>query len=129
VTKHPSTVRWCGWAVNLYTYLFMTDIDARALDRELERGSAQLLILSLLDARARHDYELSKLIHTGPAGSLRSASIRSIRWLASRVYPGCVYTSLLVNSEAARLRLTGHAGFAASTCPVTTLRLRVAGVN
>src|SRR4029453_17128261 len=42
----------------------MTGMNTRALDRELKRGSAELLILSLLDARARHGYELSKLIHT-----------------------------------------------------------------
>ena len=29
----------------------MADIDTRALDRELKKGSAELLILSLLDAR------------------------------------------------------------------------------
>ena len=48
----------------------MTDIDTRALDRELKRGSAELLILSLLDARPRHGYELSKLIHTRSGGQL-----------------------------------------------------------
>ena len=48
----------------------MTDIDIRALDRELKRGSAELLILSLLDARPRHGYELSKLIHTRSGGQL-----------------------------------------------------------
>ena len=48
----------------------MTDIDTRALDRELKRGSAELLILCLLDARPRHGYELSKLIHTRSAGQL-----------------------------------------------------------
>ena len=41
----------------------MTGINTLALDRELKRGSAELLILSLLDARPRHGYELSKLIH------------------------------------------------------------------
>jgi transcriptional regulator len=51
-------------------YLFMTDINTRALDRELKRGSAELLILSLLDARPRHGYELSKLIHTRSEGQL-----------------------------------------------------------
>jgi PadR family transcriptional regulator, regulatory protein PadR len=45
-------------------------MDARALDRELKRGSAELLILSLLDARPRHGYELSKLIHTRSGGQL-----------------------------------------------------------
>lgn len=48
----------------------MTDIDTRALDRELKKGSAELLILSLLEARPRHGYELSKLIHTRSAGRL-----------------------------------------------------------
>jgi transcriptional regulator len=48
----------------------MSDIDTRALDRELKRGSAELLILSLLDARPRHGYELSKLIRARSAGQL-----------------------------------------------------------
>ena len=48
----------------------MADIDTRALDRELKKGSAELLILSLLDARARHGYELSKLINVRSGGEL-----------------------------------------------------------
>jgi PadR family transcriptional regulator PadR len=48
----------------------MTGIDTRVLDRELKRGSAELLILSLLDARTRHGYELSKLIHARSGGRL-----------------------------------------------------------
>jgi len=48
----------------------MTDINTRALDRELKRGAAELLILSLLDARPRHGYELSKLIHTRSGGQI-----------------------------------------------------------
>jgi PadR family transcriptional regulator PadR len=51
-------------------YLSMADINTRALDRELKKGSAELLILSLLDARSRHGYELSKLIHARSAGQL-----------------------------------------------------------
>src|SRR5262245_33263634 len=51
-------------------YLFMTDMDTRALDRELKRGSAELLILSLLEARPRHGYELGKLIRTRSGGEL-----------------------------------------------------------
>src|SRR6266849_1446742 len=49
----------------------MADIDTRALDRELKKGSAELLILSLLDARPRHGYELSKLIETRSGGHLK----------------------------------------------------------
>jgi PadR family transcriptional regulator PadR len=48
----------------------MAGIDTRALDRELKKGSAELLILSLLDARSRHGYELSKLIHVRSGGEL-----------------------------------------------------------
>jgi PadR family transcriptional regulator PadR len=49
----------------------MSDINTRALDRELKRGSAELLILSLLDARPRHGYDLSKLIETRSGGQLK----------------------------------------------------------
>ncbi len=48
----------------------MTDINTRALDRELKRGAAELLILTLLDARPRHGYELNKLIHTRSGGQI-----------------------------------------------------------
>ena len=48
----------------------MAGINTRALDRELKRGSAELLILSLLDARPRHGYDLSKLIHARSGGQL-----------------------------------------------------------
>ena len=48
----------------------MTDINTRALERELKKGSAELLILSLLEARPRHGYDLSKLIHARSGGQL-----------------------------------------------------------
>src|SRR5688572_488733 len=48
----------------------MTGIKPPMLDRELKRGSAELLILSLLDARPRHGYELSKLIQVRSKGEL-----------------------------------------------------------
>jgi transcriptional regulator len=48
----------------------MAGIDTTALDRELKRGSAELLILSLLEPRPRHGYELSKLIHLRSGGQL-----------------------------------------------------------
>ena len=51
-------------------YLPTTDIDTRALDRELKRGSAELLILSVLEARPRHGYDLGKLIHARSGGQL-----------------------------------------------------------
>jgi transcriptional regulator len=41
------------------------------LDRELKKGSAELLILSLVEARQRHGYEINKLIETRSSGTLR----------------------------------------------------------
>jgi PadR family transcriptional regulator, regulatory protein PadR len=41
------------------------------LDRELKKGSAELLILSLVEDRARHGYEISKLIESRSDGMLK----------------------------------------------------------
>jgi PadR family transcriptional regulator, regulatory protein PadR len=49
----------------------MSGINTRTLDRELKRGSAELLILSLLDARPRHGYDLGKLIEARSGGQLK----------------------------------------------------------
>lgn len=39
-------------------------------DRELKKGSADLLILSLLEFRPRHGYEISKIIEQRSEGAL-----------------------------------------------------------
>lgn len=44
---------------------------SQILDRELKKGSAELLILSLVEARPRHGYELSKLIEQRSQGAVR----------------------------------------------------------
>ena len=41
------------------------------LDRELKKGSAELLILSLVKDRPRHGYELGQLIEMRSRGALR----------------------------------------------------------
>ena len=41
------------------------------LDRELKKGSAELIILSILEARPRHGYEISKLIEDRSNGQLK----------------------------------------------------------
>jgi PadR family transcriptional regulator, regulatory protein PadR len=41
------------------------------LDRELKKGSAELMILSIVEARARHGYEISKLIEARSAGQVK----------------------------------------------------------
>ena len=38
--------------------------------RELKKGSAELLVLSLVEARARHGYEIGKLIDERSGGTL-----------------------------------------------------------
>jgi PadR family transcriptional regulator, regulatory protein PadR len=40
-------------------------------DRELKKGSAELLILSLVESRPRHGYEIGQLIEERSAGALR----------------------------------------------------------
>ena len=41
------------------------------VSHELKKGSAELLILALLEARPRHGYELGKLIETRSGGRLQ----------------------------------------------------------
>ena len=55
----------------------MQYIKSRALDRELKKGSAELLILSLVEDQPRHGYDLSKLIEARSGGvlSFRVASL------------------------------------------------------
>ncbi len=46
-------------------------MSSKAIDRELKKGSAELLILSLIEHRARHGYEISKLIEDRSGGVLK----------------------------------------------------------
>lgn len=41
------------------------------LDRELKKGAAELIILSIVETEPRHGYEISKLIEERSAGHLR----------------------------------------------------------
>lgn len=50
------------------------------LDRELKKGSAELIILSIVESRARHGYEISKLIETRSGGQLKF----HVGWLQGR---------------------------------------------
>ena len=50
----------------VYPYMVQT-----MLDRELKKGSAELLILSLVEHEPRHGYELSKLIDSRSNGAIR----------------------------------------------------------
>ena len=48
----------------------MQSISDRILDRELKKGSAELIILSILEPRPRHGYEICKLIEARSNGQL-----------------------------------------------------------
>ncbi len=49
----------------------MSTINSQKFDRELKKGGAELLVLSLLEARPRHGYEVRKLIEMRSAGVLK----------------------------------------------------------
>jgi PadR family transcriptional regulator, regulatory protein PadR len=49
----------------------MKHMGAPVFDRELKKGSAELLILSLIEHRARHGYEISRLIEERSGGVLK----------------------------------------------------------
>ena len=52
-------------------YVSMPHSESRILDRELKKGSAELIILSILEARPRHGYDISKLIESRSNGQLK----------------------------------------------------------
>src|SRR5918911_2419455 len=49
----------------------MSYIGSHILDRELKKGSAELLILSLVEERPRHGYDIGSLIEQRSGGVLR----------------------------------------------------------
>src|SRR5688572_31693201 len=52
-------------------YIAMPYNGSDILDRELKKGSAELLILSLVEDRPRHGYEIANLIEQRSGGLLR----------------------------------------------------------
>jgi len=43
----------------------------RNIDRDLKKGSAELMVLAVLEARPRHGYEISKLIESLSDGAVK----------------------------------------------------------
>src|SRR5271155_4784978 len=54
-------------------------MESATYDGEWKRGSAELLILSLIEARPRHGYEISRLIEQRSEGA--------VRYYAASLYP------------------------------------------
>ena len=51
--------------------MVITAMSTPPLDRELKKGSAELIILSILETRPRHGYEICKLIEQRSRGAMR----------------------------------------------------------
>jgi transcriptional regulator len=49
----------------------VNNIYARILDRELKKGSAELVILALVEHRPRHGYEMNQMIDEQSGGDIR----------------------------------------------------------
>jgi PadR family transcriptional regulator, regulatory protein PadR len=45
-------------------------MSSQSFDREVKRGSAEMLILALLEDRQRHGYEIGRLIETRSGGAI-----------------------------------------------------------
>src|SRR5947209_14495494 len=52
-------------------YVSLAYMASPVLDRELKKGSAELLILSLVEDRPRHGYDIGQLIELRSRGALR----------------------------------------------------------
>src|SRR4249920_110506 len=66
----PTTLLTPAPSYTFAQYVAMQYMKNRMLDRELKKGSAELLILSLLEDQPRHGYDLSKLIEARSGGVL-----------------------------------------------------------
>jgi len=51
--------------------MLVKNVYARILDRELKKGSAEPIILALLEQRPRHGYEISQMIESQSDGAVR----------------------------------------------------------
>lgn len=51
-------------------YVALQHMRNQRVDRELKKGSSELLILSLVESRGRHGYEIAKLIERRSGGTL-----------------------------------------------------------
>jgi transcriptional regulator len=81
----------------------MTAINRGILDRELKKGSAELLVLALVETRARHGYEIARLIEMRSDGAVRF-NIASLYPLLYRLEQRGWITGRWVEAEGARRR-------------------------
>ena len=74
MSASPSAIRPLRHAIDKLIglrYVGLAYMEPRTDDREWKKGSAELLILSLVEDQARHGYDISKLIEARSGGALR----------------------------------------------------------
>ena len=54
----------------IFQYIITPHMGTTALERELKRGSSEVLILALLDERPRHGYDIGRLIDERSGGAI-----------------------------------------------------------
>ena len=84
-------------------YIAMQYIGAKLFERELKKGSTELLILSLVENRPRHGYEISKLIDHRSEGLLKF-NVASLYPLLYRLEKRGFITGRWVEREGQRRR-------------------------
>ncbi len=72
-------------------------MELQTSDRELKKGSAELLILSLLEARPRHGYDIGRLIGLRSGGALHFHVASLYPLLYRKYYVDEIYDSMFVN--------------------------------
>src|SRR5205814_7061596 len=66
-----NTASHSNLTVVVTTYIVLQYMASPVPDRELKKGSAELMILSLLENRPRHGYEMTKFNEMSPRGAIR----------------------------------------------------------
>ena len=66
-----NTASHSNLTVVVTTYIVLQYMASPVPDRELKKGSAELMILSLLENRPRHGYEIAQLIELRSRGAIR----------------------------------------------------------
>jgi PadR family transcriptional regulator PadR len=64
-------VRFCFDSRRFRIYMALQYMASPVPDRELKKGSAELMILALLENRPRHGYEIAQLIELRSRGAIR----------------------------------------------------------
>jgi PadR family transcriptional regulator PadR len=80
-------------------------MDTSAGNQELKKGSAELLILSLIESRPRHGYDIARLIEERSGGALRFNAASLYPLLYRLEHAGWIDGRWVEKTESRRRRL------------------------